>query len=279
MQSLNTPFNECRSSVTSQSGEDGVLKEVFSRMGIRNKYCVELGAWDGKYLSNVWQLWHNEGWSAALIECERDRCEALRESTAEFPSVQVIHALATPTGEHALDALLVPRGVPKDLDLLSIDIDGDDYHLFANLKELRPRCLVIEFNPTVPPSVSMVQQAGRGPFGASARALVELAHERNYRLVTATDTNLILVTEDDFGRLGIEEPALEDVFPSQFLTYVISAFNGSTYLSQRPIYGPSPKQLPRLGRRKKLSSDISLESSIDILPVSIHRYTKRPLGK
>ena len=36
------------------------------------------------------------------------------------------------------------------IDLLSIDIDGNDYHIFESLKKLRPRLIICEYNPTIP---------------------------------------------------------------------------------------------------------------------------------
>src|SRR6185437_11729185 len=45
--------------VTSQDGEDGVLAEIFARLKIERGWCVEFGAWDGKFHSNTWDLVHN----------------------------------------------------------------------------------------------------------------------------------------------------------------------------------------------------------------------------
>jgi hypothetical protein len=42
--------------VTSQSGEDGILREVFARIGLKSRWCVEFGAWDGKKFSNTFDL-------------------------------------------------------------------------------------------------------------------------------------------------------------------------------------------------------------------------------
>ena len=54
--------------VTSQSGEDGILEEIFRRIQptandtAKQRWCVEFGAWDGVHLSNTRQLLKTEGW-------------------------------------------------------------------------------------------------------------------------------------------------------------------------------------------------------------------------
>jgi hypothetical protein len=221
--------------VTSQGGEDGILREIFRRLGTERGYCVEFGAWDGEHLSNTWSLWHEAGWSACLIEGDEERSRALEASVASFERVRVLRRWVSPSGEDRLDALLASVGAPEEPDLVSIDIDGDDYHVFASLDAFRPVCVVVEHNPTIPPEVDLVQRPG-SYIGASARALLRLAHEKAYRLCACTLTNSLFVAEGAFGRLGIDEPALEAVFPRAALTWVLSAFDGSLLLSQVPGY-------------------------------------------
>ena len=57
-------------------------------------------------------------------------------------------------------ALFPIPGIAPDgeLDLLSIDIDGNDYYIFESLARLKPELVVIEFNPTIPNDVMFVQE-------------------------------------------------------------------------------------------------------------------------
>jgi hypothetical protein len=116
-----------RKTIKSQWGEDGVLEEIFKRLSVNQPWCVEFGAWDGQHLSNTWHLWHDCGWSALLIEGEPDRCRSLAEYARPFPAVRVVNAFVSYAGENRLDAILERAGVPHRFDLLSVDIDGDDY--------------------------------------------------------------------------------------------------------------------------------------------------------
>lgn len=225
-----------RKVVTSQWGEDGIIEEIFRRIGTENQFCVEFGAWDGKHLSNTWDLWHNKNWSAILIEGDKQRCEVLTESLREFPKTKAHNAYVATEGESSLDQILTRLEAPSRLDLLSIDIDSDDYYIFESLKSFTPRLVVVEYNPTVPPEIDLVQAHGEY-FGASARALVRLAKEKGYRLVCCTETNCFFVLDADFPQLGVSEPTLEEVFPKVHLTYVITSQAGLAYLSQHnPTY-------------------------------------------
>ena len=81
---------------------------------------VELGAWDGKHLSNTYVLCE-KGWRGCYIEGVAERYAQLCRN---IPAANVvrIHAFVTPDGANSLDNLLARDAV----DLLSIDIDSDD---------------------------------------------------------------------------------------------------------------------------------------------------------
>jgi hypothetical protein len=252
-----------RKAVTSQWGEDGIIAEIFRRIGTENKCCVEFGAWDGKYLSNTWDLWHNKDWSAILIEGEAERAKALEKSVQDFEKVKTHNALVTAQQENSLDSILAKLKAPTNLDLLSIDIDGDDYYIFESLKRFIPRLVVIEYNPTIPPELDLVQAQGEY-FGASALALVNLAKAKDYGLVCCTETNCFFVHGPDYPKLKMLEPPLHEVFPRDHITYVITAFDGRAFLSQQPTYAPamasataSPTENPRgwdvLAKRRSTS--------------------------
>jgi len=234
---------EFRSVVTSQWGEDGIIAEVFRRIGAESEVCVEFGAWDGKHLSNTWDLWHNKGWSAILIEADKNRCHALRESLRDYPRVRAHNAFVSIEGENSLDHVLAKLGTPAQFDLLSIDVDGDDYYIFQRLERFSPRVVLVEYNPTIPPEIDLVQVPGEY-CGASALALVRLAREKGYTFVCCTETNCLFVLTAEFPKLGIPEPALSEVFPRTHLTYVITSYGGLTYVSHDPLYAfPKPATL------------------------------------
>jgi methyltransferase FkbM-like protein len=232
-----------RKTVTSQWGDDGIIEEIFNRLGAENKFCVEFGAWDGKYLSNVWDLWHNKGWSAILIEGEEERAKALQQSVQNFETVKTYNAFVSPQGENSLDQILAKLKAPTNLDLLSVDIDGDDYYVFESLAKFTPRVVVIEYNPTIPPEIDLIQAQGEH-FGASALALVNLARKKGYRLVCCTESNCFFVLYSEYPKLKILEPPLHEVLPRDHLTYVITSFDGCAFLSRQPTYLSPVENVP-----------------------------------
>jgi hypothetical protein len=224
-----------RHRITSQWGEDGIIEEIFRRIGTRNNVCVEVGAWDGKYLSNTWALWHERNWSALLVEGDAERVQALKESLREFDRVKICGAYVSIDGPLSLDNLLAKHDLPTQLDLISIDIDGDDYHVFDSMRDFQPRVVIVEYNPTVPPEVDLIQVPGEY-FGASALSLVKLAHTKGYKLVCCTETNCFFVLASEYEALGFHEPNLRDVFPLDNLTYVMTSQDGRAFLTRQPTY-------------------------------------------
>jgi hypothetical protein len=258
-------LNTFARNVTSQFGEDGILEEIFRRIGVTNQVCVEFGAWDGKHLSNTWHLWHEEGWGAVLIEGDRARYEALRASISAFPKVQAVHAFVTIEGENSLDRILGRCGSVGTFDLLSVDIDGDEYHVWNAMTRSRARVVVLEYNPTIPPELDLVQAPG-AYFGASAKALVRLACDKGYVLAACTSTNCIFVNAEEFSKLGIPSVSLQAVFPRENLTYVINSYDGAMFINRNPTY--SPRLLP-LSASTLLAQAVraSRTPSVEVAPV------------
>lgn len=61
--------------VYSQNDEDGIISEIFNRIGVTNKIFVEFGVQDGLE-SNCHYLIH-KGWSGLWIEGDSDYCEKI----------------------------------------------------------------------------------------------------------------------------------------------------------------------------------------------------------
>lgn len=220
--------------VTSQWGEDGVIEEIFNRIGTTSKLCCEFGAWDGKHLSNCYDLWHNKGWGAVLIEGVEERCNALKEDLKDFDNVKAVNAFVELSGDNLLDNILEREIGDKRLDLLSIDIDSDDYAVFDSLTR-KPRVIVIEYNPTIPPHIDLIQKAGEH-LGNSISSTFKLAKKKGYSLAHITYTNLFLVVNEEFDKLGFEEIDYLRNFPYDKLTCVINTYDGDTILSQPMPY-------------------------------------------
>lgn len=217
--------------LVTQDGEDGIIEVIFERLKVSSGWCVEFGAWDGRHLSNTWNLWHNRGWKALLIEGDPERFEQLRANTRDFAAVACLCRWVSHEGPSRLDELLERSGVPKDFDLLSIDIDGEDYQIWKSLVRFEPKLVVIEYNQTIPPQIELIDPVGGRNFGSSARATTKLARQKGYCLACCTGTNLFFIRSDLLGLLAVPEASLEAAFPAERLAYLTSSVTGRAFLT------------------------------------------------
>lgn len=184
----------------SQNGEDGVLQKIFEVIGTTNKYYVDFGAGNGHYASNVKYLKEACGWNGLLLEGLR---------TAGDPSINLHSAFIT--AENVCD-IFKQHNVPKEFDLISIDIDGNDFYVWRELsKGYRPRVVVIEFNRCFDANEDKVmaydagyQWDGTEYYGSSIRALCNLGRSLGYSLVyqESAGVNLFFIRDDVLEQSG-----------------------------------------------------------------------------
>ncbi len=203
-----------RRNVHSQGGEDGIIQMIFSTMAPRHRWCVEFGAWDGINTSNTAHLTCNADprWGGVLIEGSPERYAQLEANFQGRDDIQKINALVMSSGPDTLDEILAKTKTPIDFDFLSIDIDGNDYHVWNSLKSYRPRLVCIEFNFTIPNDVLYVQDDDPNVFqGSSLRAMVELGRSKGYELICVTHINAFFVVKEEFPIFNIPDNSLDQM--------------------------------------------------------------------
>jgi len=191
----------------SQFGEDGIIQEICYRLGIKVGWFVEFGAWDGKHLSNTYNLLANKGWQGVLIECDPEKYKALLRTKEAYP--EKLHTLCAKVGfegESRLDSLLARTPVPQNFELLSIDIDSWDWQVWNALEEYRPRIVIIESNSAIPPGKFQIHEPPAS-HGASFTALVSLGRSKGYQLVCHTG-NCFFVRDELVSKLEMEAKLL-----------------------------------------------------------------------
>ncbi len=187
-------LNGCAQNVTSQFGEDGLVKAVFERIGETNRYCFEVGAGDGETLSNTMRM-RIDGWRALLIEQD----ESLFKQSQQYENATV-HCIRAQIGaECKIDSLLAAYGAPRDLDFASIDIDGQDYWVWHDMERFKPRVVLIEYHYSRSDRFIPERNTGVGKRGgeqATEQAIVELGESKGYRMVARTLCNCLFVRGD-----------------------------------------------------------------------------------
>lgn len=174
----------------SQNGEDGVVAEIFARLGRKMEVFVEIGAGDG--LQNNTIRWLLDGASGTWIETGDRNVRAIRAHHGDAISrgaLRVVQEMVT--AENVNDLISRPNGDPREIDLLSIDIDGNDYWVWKAIDVIHPKVVVIEFNGrygstlswTIEYNAAHVWPGRVSYFGASLKALEKLGREKGYRLI------------------------------------------------------------------------------------------------
>ena len=177
----------------SQYGEDGIVDAIFELVGYENRYCLEVGAADGIMFSNTRRL-VEQGWRALLIESDPDLYGRLVKNTEAYPDVITINDLVSMEDGHRLDNFLAKHDAPTMPDLVSIDVDGQEFHLWNSMMLFRPRVLVVELLPTESPDIdSMFIPAIGGEGQAGQIPTRQMGASKGYEMVAWTFTNMIFV--------------------------------------------------------------------------------------
>jgi hypothetical protein len=218
-----------REDVHSQFGEDGMIRKAFEVLADGSRWCVELGAWDGRYFSNTHRLMVEDGWSGVFIEADPERFRDLQATYGANERAVCLNAYARFSGSDTLDDLLASTEVPEDFDLLSLDVDGNDFHLWSSLTRFRPRLVVVEFNATFPNDVDWAQAADPDVHhGSSLAAFVRLGREKGYELLATSDFNAFFVRRDLFDRFGIADNSIDAIHTNRaYQTRVFQLFDGT----------------------------------------------------
>ena len=170
----------------SQNGEDGVVAEVLRRIGAPTRWFVEFGVGAG-HEGVCLALADLLGWSGLFIEADQHLFDELSRKYSGEPRVVTAQAMVDAAN---VESLFARAGVPADLDVLSIDVDGNDWWIWRAIVTYRPRLLVIEYNGNLDPASQLVKPYDPDAawdetcwFGASLGAYERLGAAKGYTLV------------------------------------------------------------------------------------------------
>jgi len=200
--------------IFSQFEEDGKLLFIFAAMGIASGTFVDIGAADG-INSNCANLVLNFGWRGVFIDGNPDN---IRRGQAFYSQLldtwayppRFIHAMVT---RENINDVLRRADIPSDIDLMSIDIDGNDYWVWDAIDCITPKVVIIEthiefgLRSIVVPYDKNYVYPGKHPdyHGASPTAMMKLANKKGYRLVGSNDYG--------FNTIYIRKGLVEEVLP------------------------------------------------------------------
>jgi hypothetical protein len=172
----------------SQNGESYYLEYIAGHIGIRFGCCFDIGGGDGFYLSNILHL-RNIGWTGFVFD---------KENGHEI-NVENVYKKISETGWG------------HSFDLLSIDIDGNDYWVLDEiLSKSSPKIIVAEFNPAFTDSRAIEYNPnhewdGTDYYGFSFKAGLRLAEKHGYTVVFQLANMNMFMVRNDFINVNVPE--------------------------------------------------------------------------
>jgi hypothetical protein len=187
-----------------QNDEDGILAEIFRRIGPESRRFVEIGVQDGRECNTLALLM--QGWRGTWVEADAACAARAAETFAPFVeagALSIVNAFAEVDNVAALVG-------EAPLDLLSIDVDGNDWHLWRALPAGVARVVTVEYNASWCPPIDAVSPyrpgfdwtaVGDNSAGASLCALERLGAARDFALVgcSLSGVNAFFVRRDLTG--------------------------------------------------------------------------------
>ncbi|MBK7130086.1 MAG: hypothetical protein IPH66_12080 [Crocinitomicaceae bacterium] len=210
--------------VFSQFEEDGKILFILSLLGMPQKTFLEIGSDDG-INSNCANLAFNFGYHGLFLDGNEKAIKRGREFYAKYPHPYMYapkFTCAKVTAEN-INQLVTDAGLSGEIDIMSIDIDGNDYWIWNALNVVKPTVVIIEthvefgMRNIVVPYDPNYFYPGKHPVyhGASPVAMIKLAQMKGYRLVGANDLGFNFI----FVRQGILESELPEVSVESVLSH------------------------------------------------------------
>ena len=173
--------------VFSQTDEDGIINEIFKRIGTTNKKFLEFGVNASK--NNTTFLLLNN-WTGVWLEISTLKIIRIKNKykiLLKNNSLRIYKKKITAENINKVIKSVQLKGV---IDLFSIDIDGNELYLLKKLSQIRPRVIVVEYNSKFSPSFKKNIKYSPNFIwkyddysGSSLQLLVDNLKKKNYALV------------------------------------------------------------------------------------------------
>ena len=174
----------------SQNEEDGIIQEIFNRIGTTNKLFVEIGVEYGHECNTRALLLKN--WKGVWIDAREQCINHINTNLNKLIDSKILTAVNSFVNKDNIEHVIkdfLPNGT-NEVDLFSLDIDSYDAHLFPYAKCINPRVIIAEYNGKYPIDVNISVEYDPTQFwdygdyiGASLAYLNDVFVKMNYTLV------------------------------------------------------------------------------------------------
>lgn len=239
--------------VFSQWGQDGIIQHLINKIPLKNKVFVEFGV-ENYRESNTRFLMMNDNWSGLVIDGSQEHIDFIKSEGLYWKyDIKAVRSFIT---RENIDRLIKSNLPGCDADLLSVDIDGNDYWVWEAIHCINPSIVICEYNSvfgngakiTVPYQDDFYRTYAHHSnlyFGASLSALVSLAEQKGYIFFGATSAgnDAFFIRKDHTYRVQKEleyaryvySKARESRGPDGSLTY-LRDLERITYIADMDVY-------------------------------------------
>ena len=210
--------------IYSQNNEDGIILYIFKHIGIKTKKFVEIGMENGTEC-NTTNLLKNFNWKGIQIEGSKKlyndaKIQLKKILEKKRNNLKLLNIFVTKKNINQI----LKKNCGKEIELLSIDIDGNDVWIWKAINCVKPRLVVIEYNSFFGSNISATikynskfswdHRNNKSYYGASLKALEKLGKQKKYNLVGVdkNGVNAFFVRNDLAKYINLESKKTEEIF-------------------------------------------------------------------
>lgn len=211
-------LREAEFRIFSQFGDDGIIQYLVNKLDIEHKIFVEFGV-QSYVEANTRFLLLNDNWTGLVMDGSSRNVKKIVNDPYYWRH-DLIAKEAFITKENIND-LLSQYNFPKNIGLLHIDIDGNDYWVWESINVIEPIIVIMEYNALFGPERAITVPYRKDfdrfkahysglYFGASLRALNILAENRGYQFIgcNTAGNNAYFIKKENLG--GIKTVTIEN---------------------------------------------------------------------
>lgn len=211
-------LNEVEFKVFSQWGDDGIIQWLVNNLEFPNKTFVEFGVENYRESNTRFLMMHNN-WSGLVMDGSEPNVEQIINS--EYFWKYNLSAKTVFIDTDNINNILSSSGLGKEVGILHVDIDGNDYWIWKEINVISPIVVILEYNSvfgidraiTIPYDKAFYRTNAHYSnlyFGASLRALHQLSGEKCYSFIgcNSAGNNAYFVRKDKLND-SVRETSLE----------------------------------------------------------------------
>ena len=181
--------------VYSQADEDGIINEILNRISVTAKTFVELGVQEGEECNTLFLL--KSGWKGLWVDMSSN-VNILNKKFSKYMNNKLKFKKKKITANN-LNTILEDHKdfLDECVDLLSIDLSKNTYHILKNLKFYKPNIIVTEYNAKLRDKIQWESEydendvwEGTDDFGASLKSFQIMLEDKGYKLVGCNITGV-----------------------------------------------------------------------------------------